>query len=181
MRSIFLSAGLAVLVSLSCGAGEPSFILCDFEDGTEGWSVDWGLKQLPTVSSKRVRNGERSLCITHRFRKNDETVGVRLLFDEMRDFSLVPGFAGFRAWVYIPSGDEWEAQMYLHTGEAWTWCEGPLYNRLRHGWHEIDIRADRIADPSHVRDVGIQIKNYKLDYEAEILIDRVEVLGTKPE
>lgn len=171
----FVAFALAAL-SPVLGLADP--ILYDFETGTEGWQVDWGLKSEPTNTAGRARHGSRSMVLNHRFGKNSESVGVKVPFSPPKDFTQNPGFEGLSAWVYFPSGDEWQAQLYAHCGSEWKWSVGTLHERLQPGWHRIFIAKSQLGDCTSVRDIGVQIKNYKLSGEAAIHIDRVEILAT---
>jgi len=151
-------------------------LLYDFEDGPENWTKDWGLKQKLDVAKRRTRHGKQSLLVKHHFKPKADNIGFRILFDSPKDFTIQPGFVGFSAWIYFPSGDAWQAQMYTHTGNAWKWREGKLNENLHPGWHQIKIMADEIEDLSEIRDIGIQVKNHKLNYKAKIYVDRVEAL-----
>jgi hypothetical protein len=177
MKAMLLGLGLLALTFPVAGHAEP-VILFDFEQGTESWTNDWQLKQDLIIAKGRTRHGESALQLRHNFHAKDGTVGIRSIFPEPKDFTEKPGFAGFTAWIFIPSGTGWQAQMYCRTGEAWTWNEGKLMVDLQPGWTQIALRDDEIADTAAVRDLGIQIKNYKLDYDATITIDRVEALYT---
>ncbi|OQA29873.1 MAG: hypothetical protein BWY59_00048 [Verrucomicrobia bacterium ADurb.Bin345] len=174
--------GKLALVLLLCGfpAYSDPVLLHDFENDTETWSAEWGLTEPLQVKSGRSRSGSKALEVSHRFAPKKETIGFRIVLDPPRDFTMDPGFVGFSAWVYFPSGDGWEAQMYVHSGEAWKWGEGPLQNKLQPGWHRIMISSDRIADPTSIRSIGIQIKNYKQQREMRINVDRVEALYDSP-
>ncbi len=175
-RQAILTSSLLLAATLTANAG--TTLLYDFEGGTEGWDSEWGLKQAPTNSSKYSRHGDESLKLTHEFTKKDYTIGVRILFDNPRDFLSETGFAGFSAWVYFPSSDGWEAQFYTHNGDGWKWANGKLYNQLQPGWHQIFLRPEDIAGARELRDLGIQFKNFKVKGDASIYVDRIEALYT---
>lgn len=153
-------------------------LLYGFESGTEGWVTEWGLKAQPSTSTRYTREGDNSLLLEHKFSKKDNNIGVRFVFDEAQDFAVRPGFAGFSAWIYLPSGNGWEAQIYMHTGDDWKWSFGKLYSDLQPGWHQLFMKATEVEDAGRVRDIGIQIKNHKLEGDASVYIDRVEMLTT---
>lgn len=178
MNTKLLSLG-CLLIAATFSLSASAELLFDFEDGLAGWAADWGLKEPLETSATRSRSGNKSLLVTHQFKPKDESVGFRIVFDPPRDFTGQAGFAGFTAWVNFPSGDGWEAQMYVHTGDDWKWCEGSLNKNLQPGWHRISIPADQIADPAAVRSIGIQIKNYKLQRNMKFYVDRVESVYDK--
>jgi len=101
---------------------------------------------------------------------------VHVVFPEPRDFAAVPGFEGFSAWIHIPKGGGWQAQFYYHVGSDWEWHDGPLYQDLQPGWHQILLRRKDMTVTTDVLDLGIQIKNYRLNRPATINVDRVEVV-----
>lgn len=171
-----LVVALLAILAASAPARGASSLLYDFESGTEGWVIDWGLKQDPTNTTGRTKHGKNSLVLTHVFKGKDETLGVHVPFLPPRDFGQLQGFGGISAWVFFPTGDGWQAQLYVHSGDEWKWSVGPLYQNLQPGWHQILIRSDEIGNPGMVRDLGVQIKNYKLGSEATIFIDRVEAI-----
>ncbi len=155
--------------------------LYDFEGGTEGWAVEWGLKHPPTNSVGRARQGDSSLFFTHEFKKSQESIGVRVVFNEPMDYAAQDGFAGFSAWVYFPRGQGWEAQIYYHAGDNWEWQFGPLYSNLQPGWNQIQFTRKQMSNIV-MRDLGIQIKNYKLNAPCDVFIDRIEAIysGSSP-
>ncbi len=169
---------LTVLVSVVLPVYSANTVLYDFEDDAQGWVTEWGPKGNPTNISKYSRHGSKSLTIEHNFTQKDGAVGLRVILPEPTDFSKTAGFSGFSVWVYFPAGDEWEAQMYMHTGENWTWNEGTLYRKMEPGWHQIVIRPNQIKEAGKVRDIGIQVKNYKVNGKAEFFIDQVEMVVT---
>lgn len=174
MKRMLLAIAVVLAPAASLAAAT---ILYDFESGTEGWVTEWGLKGQPTTSTRYTRHGDNSLLLEHNFTKKENNIGTRIVFDEAQDFAVKPGFAGFSAWVYFPSGNGWEAQIYMHTGDEWKWSFGKLYSDLQPGWHQIFMRAEEIEDAGRVRDLGIQIKNHKLNGDASIYIDRIEMLS----
>ena len=165
-------------LSAAIAAHAENQILYDFETGNDGWTPEWGAKQNPTCDTHFSKHGKSSLRINHLFKKKDDCVGVRILFESPRDFTTIPGFGGFSAWIYFPADDCWEAQIYLHTGDDWTWGNGKLYKNLQPGWHQIVIQSNEIADATQIRDIGIQIKNFKLSKESVFYVDRVEAIYT---
>lgn len=171
-------AALCVHIFLFVTAGAASTLLYGFESDAEGWTTEWGPKQDPVQSTKFARTGQGSLMFEHEFTKKNETAGVRVQFPTPRDFAAEPGFAGFSAWIFIATGDEWEAQLYIHNGEHWDWSEGPLYKKLEPGWHQLTIRPEQIQDAGRIRDIGIQVKNFKINTKAAVFIDQVEMLST---
>jgi hypothetical protein len=179
-RAPMVSASLIHLF-LVAAAGAANVILYDFETDAEGWATEWGAKSEPVQSTKFARHGTGSLLFEHEFGKKNETAGVRIQFPAPRDFATDSGFAGFSAWIFIPIGDEWEAQMYIHNGENWDWSEGQLYKKLEPGWHQLFIRPEQIQDAGKIRDIGIQVKNFKLAGKASVFIDQVEALSTSKE
>jgi len=173
MKGLLFALVIALAPAAVLAAPE---LLYGFESGTDGWVAEWGLKGQPTNSTRYTRQGESAMMLQHRFSKKDNNVGVRIVFDQAQDFAAKPGFAGFSAWIYLPSGNGWEAQLYLHFGDDWKWAFGKLYSYLQPGWHQIFMRAEEIEDAGRIRDLGIQIKNHKLEGDASIYIDRVEML-----
>lgn len=173
--SCILLALTAVLLASPALAG--TVTLYDFETSADGWTTDWGLKQPPTNAVGRARQGDGSLFFDHEFKKNQESVGVRILYDEPVDYGEESGFAGFSVWVYFPRGLGWEAQIYYHSGDNWEWNFGPLYSNLQPGWNQIQITRKQMKTTS-MRDLGVQIKNFKLKDSCEVYIDRVEALYT---
>jgi len=173
-RTATLIGILTILISLNTVASTE--ILYDFEGNTEGWAPEWGLKQELQTAKSRTRHGDHSLLVKHHFKPKEDSIGFRILFDAPKDFASKPGFAGFTAWIFVPGGDGWQAQIYLHTGSNWKWCAGKLHENLQPGWHQIVITKDEIGDATEVRDIGIQVKNFKLNYKAKIYVDRIEAL-----
>lgn len=151
-------------------------ILYDFEDNDEGWTSEWGAKQNPTNDTRFSKHGKSSLRINHHFKKKDNNVGVRILFESPKDFTTIPGFSGFSAWVYFPGGNGWEVQIYTHIGDDWKWCNGKLYKNLQPGWYQIFITPEEISDAKQIRDIGIQVKNFKLDQDTSFYVDRIEAI-----
>lgn len=170
---VFGVAGVVVLFALGAGA-EP--LLFDFEDGTDGWVLDWGLKQPPSNTTERARLNKSSLALDHEFKKKEETIGVHIVFPEAQDFTTNKSFEGFSAWVCFPQGNGWQAQFYYHTGTQWTWHEGPRHENLQPGWHQVIIKKKQMNPSADMMDLGIQIKNFKINRHAAVLIDRVEAL-----
>lgn len=173
MRFVLFLAASVFFGGTAMGA---PVVLYDFEHDTEGWTAEWGLSEPMDIAAGRSRSGEKSLLVTHRFAPKKEAIGFRVVYDPPRNFTMDPGFAGFSVWVYLPSADGWEAQMYVHSGEEWKWGESPLQKQLQPGWHRLMIGTDKIADPSLVRSIGIQIKNFKHQRVMKINVDRVEAL-----
>ena len=154
-------------------------LLCDFEQGTDGWTLDWGLKQNPTNVAGRAKMGTNSLALVHEFKKKEETVGVHLVFPTETDFTSAGNFEGFSAWVYFPKGNGWEAQFYYHAGSTWEWRAGPLFTDLQPGWHQLFLRRKDLGKATAMLDLGIQVKNYRLNQPVTVSIDRVEALYSK--
>lgn len=167
---------LATVVLFSIDSLAGTKILYDFEAGVEDWAPEWGIAGPLTASTSKARSGKGSLLLEHEFKKGNETIGVRVMHLEALNLSQEPGFEGYSAWVYFPGGDEWEAQIYVHTGPEWAWREGKLNSRLQPGWHQIFITKQQIGDLTEIRDLGIQIKNYKLRQKAAVCIDRIEAM-----
>jgi hypothetical protein len=151
-------------------------LLFDFETGTDGWVADWGVKDPPRTTTDRSRLNKSALLFEHEFGKKEETAGVHVVFPEPQDFGTNKTFEGFSAWVCFPQGNEWEAQFYYHTGTEWTWHEGPRHENLQPGWHQIILKKKQMNPVTGLLDLGIQVKNFKLNRKATVLIDRVEVL-----
>ena len=173
-RSLLAVALAAVTVTAQAG----NQLLYDFEDNNEGWTTEWGAKQNPTNDTRFSKRGKSSLKIEHRFKKKDDSVGIRILFESPKDFTTIPGFGGFSAWVYFPGGNSWEAQIYTHAGDDWKWCFGKLNQNLQPGWYQIFIKPEEISDATQVRDIGIQVKNFKMDQDAAFYVDRIEAIYT---
>ncbi|MBN1270014.1 MAG: hypothetical protein JXB04_10515 [Kiritimatiellae bacterium] len=176
---------LAALILAACAtrglaAGDPS-ILYDFEENTDGWVVDWGLEQAPIQIKRNAANGHGALAIDHHFRKDRETIGMRVPLPEPRDFTSVPGFDGFSAWVYFPNANWWEAQVYVSMGDNWETSWGKLSQKLNPGWHKITIGKDELANPADVRAIGIQIKNFTVNTQSRIFVDYIQILGAGSE
>jgi hypothetical protein len=176
MNKRYLLAIALASATITARAGNQ--ILYDFEDNNEGWTTEWGAKQNPTNDTRFARHGKGSLKVNHRFKKKDDNVGVRILFESPKDFTTIPGFGGFSAWVYFPGGNSWEAQIYTHTGDDWKWCNGKLNQNLQPGWYQIFIKPEEIADAKQIRDIGIQVKNFKLDQDTAFYVDRIEAIYT---
>lgn len=153
-------------------------LLYDFENNNEGWTSEWGAKQDPTSDTHFSKHGKASLKVHHHFKKKDDNVGVRILFESPKDFTTIPGFGGFSAWVYFPGGDCWETQIYTHTGDDWEWCNGKLHKDLQPGWHQIFITPEEIPNAKQIRDIGIQVKNFKIDQDTAFYVDRIEAIYT---
>ncbi len=155
-------------------------LLFDFESGTETWENEVSAGSTPDrafVSRDRARSGRGALAFTHRFTKATKMLHCRVIEDPPRDVTVVPGFLGFSAWVYIPNGrDYWEAKMFVRSGERWDWGEGPTVKNCEPGWHRVEVPLANIAHPGLVQDLGIEVINFTEEIESTILIDQVEMI-----
>ena len=171
----------AVLLVVLAGAVDAraeveNALVYDFEDDTQGWVTDWGLKQEPQHGKRHVVKGKGALMLEHYFRKDSETIGIKVLLPQACDFTSAEGFEGFTAWIYFPRGSWWEAQLYVSTGDNWEASWGRISQKMKAGWHKLFIGKREIADPSYIRSIGIQIKNYTLSTKAKIYIDDVRAV-----
>jgi hypothetical protein len=146
----------------------------DFENGTQGWKVDWGLQTQPEQTDDEASNGEYSLVVEHHFKRGQESIGTRAELDSITDFSADRDFLGFSAWIYFPGAAGWEAQLYVASGENWDTSWGELYQDLKPGWHRIVIRKSEISNPTLVCSIGIQVKNYRVNTKSKVYIDNVQ-------
>ena len=155
-------------------------LLFDFEEDTQSWTKDWGLLQSPTQSTRFAKSGNGSLSFNHHFTKKAESVGVKFFSESPMDYSATEGFEGFSAWVYLAGGNQWEVQVYVRTGEKYTWAQSRLYQNLGPGWHQLIMQAKEIPDLKDIRDIGILVKNFSLDITTDVFVDKVEaVIVTK--
>ncbi|MBN1268184.1 MAG: hypothetical protein JXB04_01230, partial [Kiritimatiellae bacterium] len=174
MRVNCLLIPIAIVLIAAASAPAEPIVLFDFEDGPQGWEVDWGLDSKPATASRYASNGKQSLALEHTFGKDKEAIAVLVILKEIADFTSLPGFEGVSAWVYLPTGNFWEAQVYVKTGPNWNISWGSLHQQLASGWHKVVIRKDEIADPADVRAIGVQIKNYSLSTQTKVYVDYVQ-------
>jgi hypothetical protein len=171
LRTVLITAA-SIGFGAAAWAGER--IEYEFEEHTEGWEEDWGLSRKPSTSKRYSNRGRNSLKVRHYFHQGDESIGIKVAFNESIDFQSQPGFEGFSAWIYFSQGGHWQAQMYVFTGGEWDISWGPLDAELKPGWHKISIPVDQIKDPSLINGLGIQVKNYDLNTHSSIYIDSVK-------
>ncbi len=167
---------VCMLFSVAAGAEGP--LLFSFEEGIEGWECELNRAVVPTHKEGRAKEGKSSLAFDFAFSEKYPLLQCRGLFPEGRgDFSNVPGFAGFSAWVYLSRGfPNWELQMFCRSGREWTWRTGPALKKRSPGWHKVSIPAENIATVSNIKDLGIQIRNPVEPLRCLILIDQVEMI-----
>ena len=164
-------------VPANAQAPNKSVLLFDFEQDTEEWRVDWdSLDAGPQVSESQAHHGKKSIAYAHRFKPDQQTVGGVVTFKAPRDFSEFEELSG---WVYIPEHDDWQAQMYVRSGDDWTLNWGRLYEGLKRGWNRVEIKIASIGKPTEVKDVGIQIKNWNVEADVTLCIDQVEAIERK--
>lgn len=179
MNKILILAGLFSM-SLALTVAAENQLLFDFEEDTQAWTKDWGLLQSPTQSTRFAKSGNGALSFNHHFAPKNESVGVKYFSESPMDYSATEGFAGFSAWIYLAGGNQWEVQMYVRTGEKYTWAESRLYRNLGPGWHQIIMQAKEIPDLQDIRDIGVLVKNFSLNITTDVFIDKVEaVIVTK--
>ena len=179
MNKHFVLAGL-LWMGFALGSAADNQLLFDFEQDIQEWAKDWGLLQPPLQSTRFAKSGNGSLSFNHHFTAKAESVGVKFFSETPMDFSLTEGFQGFSAWVYIAGGNQWEVQLYVRTGEKYTWAQSRLYKNLGPGWHQVIMQVKEIPDLKDIRDIGILVKNFSLDITTDVFIDKVEaVIVTK--
>ena len=150
-------------------------LLHDFEEGTEGWKIDWGYNMGgPTRSTYYAHSGQGSVAFHHSFKHDEEAAAGCVSYKTPKDFS---GYKEIRAWVYIPGGKaQWSLQMYVRSGSDLTPSWGKVYKAWLGDWHVIKLDVRDIKHPEDVRDLGIQIKN-RADTRATLYYDQVEAVG----
>jgi hypothetical protein len=158
-----------------------SEMLFDFETGTANWAAHWGLDAPPKIVSKYAITGKQCLEVVHTFDEKQETAAARVCFDPPLDLDNHPNVIGIEAWLYIPHRNHWQAQLYIQSGPDWQSVWGALTPELSPGRHKLYIKTDRVQDPSFVRSIGIQFKNYKIKDTCRIYIDSVRFVTEKSE
>lgn len=182
-KSIFPSV-LACLVLLgalafqSAVALEPldkNMILFDFETGTDGWKVDWGCSLGgPNAVTGEAHHGKSAVSFGHHFENQQEASAGVVVFQEPKNFT---GYKTISAWVYFPPKTyDWQAQIYVRSGEGRDPAFGKLEQGLKAGWHQVKIDAQDIPDIANVKEIGVQVKNYTIDREMTFQFDQVEAL-----
>ncbi|HPG01060.1 MAG TPA: hypothetical protein PLE77_13450 [Kiritimatiellia bacterium] len=166
------------VVSPCLGGG---MVLFDFEDGIAGWEHESPTPDKAEHATDRARSGRGALAFTHQFGAASRVLHCRVASGFQSNMAAIDGFRGLSAWVFIPNGKPvWEARMFVHCGEKWTWNEGPMMKSLQPGWNRIEMPAEAITDASDIKDIGLQISNPHQTIESRILIDRVEVMTSTP-
>lgn len=180
MNKVFLSAFVALFALVPAGQllaqnSAENILLVDFEEGTEGWKVDWGCSLGgPEMVTGEAHHGKSSAAFTHHFEKEQEASAAVIVFDEPKNFT---GYKTLSAWVYFPPKSyDWQAQIYVRSGESQDPAFGKLEQGLKAGWHQIKIDALDVTDIAHVREIGVQVKNYTIDREMKFHVDQVEAL-----
>jgi len=151
-------------------------LMHDFEEGAEGWRIDWGYNMGgPTRSNDYAHSGKGGIVFRHNFFKGEEAAGAVVTYKTPKDLSA---FKELRAQVYLPEGKSnlWELQMYVRTGPelATTW--GRIYKAWRGEWHEVKFDLKNVKNPADIREIGLQVKNFA-ETKATIYYDQIEAVG----
>lgn len=168
------------------GYARADTILHSFEADTEGWENESASPVRPYRDTNMVHHGQSSLAFNFHFAKTNSTLHVRCKEGYPKDFSALPNFRGFTAWVYISRGatslkiENFEVQMFVRSGETWQWTTGDVNSEIGLGWVKIDIRRDQIFDLAQIQDIGIQVRNRINDLNTTVYIDQVEAVGVAP-
>ena len=178
MRPVFwgwmLAFGVWMCVPGDAQAPDKSILLFDFEEDTQEWKLDWESQDAdPQVSVAQAHHGKKSISYAHHFKPDQKAVGCVVTLRDPKDCSA---FGELRGWIYIPEHNEWQAQMYVRSGDDWTLSWGRLQEGLKHGWHQVEIKISSITNPTQVKDIGIQLKNWDLEGDVTFYVDQVEAV-----
>ena len=170
-----------LLAGSTVAARGANVVLFDFEEDTQGWENESPTPAPVQISGARARHGKSSLVVKHFFTKDNKIMQCRVKEGFEHDVTKIAGFAGYSAWIYIPNGlGNWEAKMFVRSGEDWKWGEGVTEKHLEPGWHKVLIPVDKITHPNLVQDMGVEVINYTEKIESLICIDDVEMIVTGP-
>ena len=186
MRRTNVAAFLLCLLAIPLGLGSHAradMIIHDFETDTEGWENESPNPAPAMRDTNMVHHGTGSLAFNFQFAKRTPTLHVRCKEGYPKNFSMYPTFRGFSAWVYISRGatslkiENFQVQMFVRSGESWTWTTGDLNTEIGLGWVHVDIRNDQIFDVANIQDIGVQVRNLVNELKATVYIDHIEALG----
>jgi len=176
MNSFFTRCLLICFLGLAHQAFGQNLVLYDFEKGDEGWRADWGCSLGgPDPVTDESHRGKGAIAFTHHFEKEQESAAGSVSFDQPKNFT---GYKKLTAWVYFPPKSyDWQAQIYVRSGDEAEASYGKLEQGLKEGWHQLTIESQDILDIASVKAVGVQVKNWTIDREMRFCIDEVEAIS----
>ncbi len=152
--------------------------LYSFEADAEGWGIVdfWTAITTLEQTDADASDGEHSLALTGAYSGTAwEEGGIFLTLPEAADWS---SYDLLTMDVYVPEGAEgFLAQVYLKTGEGWTWANTADITLVAGQWNTITADLSTLGDTTNVREVGLKIGTSVAAFEGTFLVDNVVVWG----
>jgi hypothetical protein len=159
--------------------GEPQgLVFASFESDAEGWVLADYWTAITTVehSTERSIDGDGSLALTGTFSGTAwQEGGAFFSIPEGVDWSA---YDTLTAHVYVPNGaTNFLAQVFLKTGDAWTWANTPDIALTAGGWNTLTADLSTLGDLTQVHEIGIKIGTSSTAFEGTFYVDNVRLSG----
>jgi hypothetical protein len=150
-----------------------------FEADAEGWVLAdyWTAITTAEQSSEQSVDGDGSLALTGAFSGTAwQEGGAYFDLPEGTDWSAS---SVLTVQVYVPQGaTNFLAQIFLKTGDAWTWANTPDISLTAGGWNTLSADLSALGDLTQVHEVGIKIGTSSTAFEGTFYIDNVRLGGS---
>jgi hypothetical protein len=149
-----------------------------FEDGLDGWALvaDW-TGGIGVAASNESTDGAGSLELSAAYTGGSWQEAGAFVQADM-DWSQ---YETVTLDIYVPEeANDFLAQVYTKTGDAWTWTNSPDIHLNPGDWNPVSVPLSALGDVSAIREFGVKIGSSTAVYHGEFRIDNVRLSGGAP-
>jgi hypothetical protein len=154
-------------------------MIYSFESNLENWTIAdyWSGGQRLDVSVDDATDGEQSLAL------GLVTTGEG--WQEGGAFIQPEGGVDWSAYsqlavdVYLPEGDGFLAQIFIKTGDEFTWANTADITLVPGQWTTVFANLSVMGNTSAIRELGVKVGTSVTAFDGIILFDNVRLIGAQ--